>query len=63
MAEALTSGSGAFLGVCLLVLGVVWFVLVSSPRLLVFVLGWIVVMYFLYPVILEVLLAHLQRLW
>ena len=64
MAEAFTSGVATSGGVWLLVFGLVWVAYSGVVRVLVLVaLGWVAVMYLMYPVTFEMYLAHLQRLW
>ena len=64
MAEAFTSGVATSGGVWLLVIVLVWVVYSGFVRVLVLgVLGWVAVLYILYPTTFEMYLAHLQRLW
>jgi hypothetical protein len=62
--EAFTSGVATSGGVWLLVFGLVWVAYSGVVRVLVLVaLGWVAVLYILYPTTFEMYLAHLQRLW
>ncbi len=64
MAEAFTSGVATSGGVWLLVFGLVWVAYSGVVRVLVLVaLGWVAVLYILYPTTFEMYLASLQRLW